>query len=267
MYPIRQRLQRYYEDIVRNDLIRTYQYRNTHEIPEIDKIVLNMSIKDAIYDKKMILPGLIILEMLTGQRAVVTKAKKSISNFKLRKESPIGIQLTLRKESLYLFLDILVFITLPRIRDLTHKYLNQQQINTSFQSYSRYFPQENSTRNKGSIEFVYTNDFEYNSTKGKKNIENSKMESFRLIHSRKVQFPMKQIFNGQVSFGFKPSEILLFPQIEREYDRFYKAFGMDVTLVFKARQKLMIHQSQYIQMQIMTFLSAFQLPFKEHYQN
>lgn len=265
MYPIRQRLHRYYEDIVRNDLIRTYQYRNTHEIPEIDKIVLNMSIKDAIYDKKMILPGLIILEMLTGQRAVVTKAKKSISNFKLRKESPIGIQLTLRKESLYLFLDILVFITLPRIRDLTHKYIDQKQINTSFQQYTRFFPQESNHRNKGSIEFLDTNDFDR--IQGKKNIEDSKIESFRLIHSRRVQFPIKQIFNGQVSFGFKPSEILLFPQIEREYDRFYKAFGMDVTIVFKARQKLMIHQYQYIQMQIMTFLSALQLPFKEHYQN
>lgn len=92
-------------------------FRNRMQVPRIEKIVLNMGVGDAVSDAKLIDEAVMCLRDITGQKPVVTKAKKAISNFKLRENMPIGCKVTLRKERMYEFFDRLVGITIPRIRD------------------------------------------------------------------------------------------------------------------------------------------------------
>lgn len=108
--------QKYFEEIV-PALKKQFEYKNTMEVPRIQKISINQGLGKAIVDKKMIDTGIEELTMITGQRAVETKSKKDISNFKVRKGMPIGVRVTLRGDKMYEFLDRLVAIAMPRIRD------------------------------------------------------------------------------------------------------------------------------------------------------
>ncbi|WP_263081755.1 50S ribosomal protein L5 [Endozoicomonas sp. Mp262] len=90
---------------------------NVHEVPRITKITLNMGVGEAIGDKKVIENAVADLEKIAGQKAVVTKARKSVAGFKVREGWPIGVKVTLRKERMYEFLERLVDIALPRVRD------------------------------------------------------------------------------------------------------------------------------------------------------
>lgn len=108
--------QKYFEEIV-PALKKQFEYKNTMEVPRIQKISINQGLGKAIADKKMIDTGIEELTMITGQRAVETKSKKDISNFKVRKGMPIGVRVTLRGNKMYEFLDRLVAIAMPRIRD------------------------------------------------------------------------------------------------------------------------------------------------------
>jgi large subunit ribosomal protein L5 len=94
-----------------------FGYKSAMEVPELEKIVLNQGLGDAVADKKLIDVAVAELSSITGQKAVVTYAKKDISNFKLRKGMPIGAKVTLRGNTMYEFLDKLISIALPRIRD------------------------------------------------------------------------------------------------------------------------------------------------------
>ncbi len=107
---------KYFEEIV-PALTKQFEYKNSMEVPKIQKISVNQGLGKAIADKKIIDNGVDELTMITGQKAVITKSKKDISNFKVRKGMPIGARVTLRGDKMYEFLDRLVAVAIPRIRD------------------------------------------------------------------------------------------------------------------------------------------------------
>ena len=108
--------QMYVEEIVPN-LMEKLHYKSIMQVPKIKKISINQGLGAAVNDKKLIQSGVDELTLITGQKAVSTKAKKSISNFKLREHMPIGAKVTLRGRMMYEFLDRLISVALPRVRD------------------------------------------------------------------------------------------------------------------------------------------------------
>ena len=98
-------------------LMNEFSYKNIMEVPKIEKIVLNMGLGEAVQNPKIVDSAVEELSMIAGQRAVVTRAKKSIATFKLRQGMPIGCRVTLRQDKMYDFLAKLVHIALPRVRD------------------------------------------------------------------------------------------------------------------------------------------------------
>ncbi len=111
------RLKDLYKKEIVPSLIEDFQYKNTMQVPKINKIVVNMGLGQAVQNVKIIDYAIAELKQVTGQQPVVTKAKKSIATFKLRKGMPIGCKVTLRGERMYEFLDRLLNIGLPRVRD------------------------------------------------------------------------------------------------------------------------------------------------------
>jgi large subunit ribosomal protein L5 len=98
-------------------LMKDFNYRNIMEVPKLEKIVINMGLGEAIQNVKILDSAVEELAIITGQKAVITKASKSIASFKLRQGMPIGCMVTLRKEKMYEFLDRLLNVALPRVRD------------------------------------------------------------------------------------------------------------------------------------------------------
>ena len=111
------RLQEKYLTSVRAELAEKFAYKSTMQIPKIEKIVINMGCGDAVANAKVLDDAVEELTIITGQKPIITKAKKSIANFKLREGMPIGCKVTLRGERMYQFLDKLINIALPRVRD------------------------------------------------------------------------------------------------------------------------------------------------------
>ena len=111
------RLKKYYQTELRDELKNKLGLKNVFEVPKITKIVVNMGVGEAASDSKKIESATIDLTTITGQKPMVTKAKKSIAGFKLRKGVNIGCKVTLRKDRMYEFLDRLIYIALPRVRD------------------------------------------------------------------------------------------------------------------------------------------------------
>ena len=111
------RLQEHYVKVVRPAMMKEFNYQNPREVPRIEKIVVNMGVGKAVQDGKKLQAAVNELAMITGQKPVVTKARKSIATFKLREGMNIGCKVTLRRERMYEFLDRLVTIALPRVRD------------------------------------------------------------------------------------------------------------------------------------------------------
>jgi len=111
------RLKKHYEEVVRPKLQAQFKYENALEVPTIEKIVLNMGVGEAVNDTKKVTAAAADLALIAGQRPVVTRARKAISTFKVRENMPIGAKVTLRKTRMYEFLDRLVTIALPRVRD------------------------------------------------------------------------------------------------------------------------------------------------------
>ena len=110
-------LKTYYEDEVASKLKETFEYKNPHQIPKVEKIVVNMGLGGAIQNIKILDSAQAELKAITGQSPVVTRAKKSIAAFKLREGMPIGCMVTLRRWKMWDFLEKLINITLPRVRD------------------------------------------------------------------------------------------------------------------------------------------------------
>ena len=106
-----------YNDKIKNELMKEFNYKSVMEVPKLDKIVINMGIGEGAHDDKFIEAALKDLEIITGQKPVVTKARKSIAGFKLREGNPIGVKVTLRGEKMYTFMEKLIKVSLPRVRD------------------------------------------------------------------------------------------------------------------------------------------------------
>ncbi|MDR3012394.1 MAG: 50S ribosomal protein L5 [Chitinispirillales bacterium] len=106
-----------YQKTVVPALMKRFSYKNVNQVPCLDKIVINMGVGDAVGDAKLIDEAVNCLRDISGQKPVVTRAKKAISNFKLRENMPIGVKVTLRGVRMWEFFDRLVAITIPRIRD------------------------------------------------------------------------------------------------------------------------------------------------------
>ena len=111
------RMRKMYDETIIKAMTDKFGYKNVMEIPRIDKIVLNMGVGEATQDKKKVDQAASEMELIAGQKPVVTKAKKSIAQFKLREGMPIGVKVTLRRERMYEFLDRYITIALPRVRD------------------------------------------------------------------------------------------------------------------------------------------------------
>jgi large subunit ribosomal protein L5 len=111
------RLQQYYRETVVPELMKRFGYKSVMQVPRIEKITLNMGVGEAVADKKVIENAVADLERIAGQKPVVTKARKSIAAFKIRAGFPVGCMVTLRRGRMYEFLDRLISIAIPRIRD------------------------------------------------------------------------------------------------------------------------------------------------------
>ena len=111
------RLKEMYDKTIVSDLMSKHNYKNVMEVPKLEKIVVNIGCGDATTNSKLLEASMRDLELITGQKPVATKAKKSIAGFKLREGQAIGCKVTLRGENMYNFLDKLISITLPRVRD------------------------------------------------------------------------------------------------------------------------------------------------------
>jgi large subunit ribosomal protein L5 len=111
------RLKTLYEQRVRAELMEKFGYKNPMQAPRLEKIVVNMGVGEAVNDRKKVDAAAVELTLIAGQKALVTRAKKSVATFKLREGMPIGAKVTLRRERMYEFLDRLVTIALPRVRD------------------------------------------------------------------------------------------------------------------------------------------------------
>ena len=111
------RLQEHYEKVVRQTLVEEFKYSNEMQIPKLEKIVVNMGLGESGRETKKVEGAIADLMAITGQKPVVTLAKKSIANFKLREGTTVGCKVTLRRGRMYEFLDRLVTIALPRVRD------------------------------------------------------------------------------------------------------------------------------------------------------
>lgn len=111
------RLEQKYHDQVRDAMKERFQYGNVMEIPRLEKVVLNMGVGDAVGNPKVLVAAVKEMEAIAGQKVMVTKARKSISNFKLREDQKLGCKVTLRGRRMWVFLDKLFNIVLPRIRD------------------------------------------------------------------------------------------------------------------------------------------------------
>jgi large subunit ribosomal protein L5 len=111
------RLKADYDERIVKAMTERFGYKNRMEVPRLDKIVVNMGVGEATQDKKRVETAAAEMQQIAGQRPVITKAKKSIAQFKLREGMPIGCKVTLRRERMYEFLDRLVTVALPRVRD------------------------------------------------------------------------------------------------------------------------------------------------------
>ena len=111
------RLKQYYKDSVVKAMTEQFGYTSIMQVPRIEKITLNMGVGEAVADKKVMEHAVGDMEKIAGQKAIVTKAKKSVAAFKIRDDYPVGCKVTLRRERMYEFLDRLVTVAIPRIRD------------------------------------------------------------------------------------------------------------------------------------------------------
>ena len=111
------RLKETYQNEIVDAMIKKFEYKNIMEVPKLDKVVINMGVGEAKDNAKLLDAAIADMEKITGQKAVVCKAKKSVANFKIREGMPIGCKVTLRGEKMYEFVDRLVNLALPRVRD------------------------------------------------------------------------------------------------------------------------------------------------------
>ena len=111
------RMKKRYDDVIAKAMTEKFGYKNHMEVPKIEKITINMGVGEGSQDKKKVTTAAEEMALISGQKPVITRAKKSIAQFKLREGMPIGCKVTLRRERMYEFLDRLITVAMPRIRD------------------------------------------------------------------------------------------------------------------------------------------------------
>jgi large subunit ribosomal protein L5 len=111
------RLRTQYDEVIKPELLKQFEYKNVMQLPRLEKIVLNMGVGEAVADTKKVKSAAEQMELIAGQKPVITHARKSIAGFKVREDMPLGVKVTLRGVRMYEFLDRLVNIALPRVRD------------------------------------------------------------------------------------------------------------------------------------------------------
>ena len=111
------RLKELYTNEIMDAMMKKFEYKNVMQVPKLDKIVINMGVGEAKENAKLLDAAIADMELITGQKAIATKAKKSVANFKIREGMPIGCKVTLRGEKMYEFADRLINLALPRVRD------------------------------------------------------------------------------------------------------------------------------------------------------
>jgi large subunit ribosomal protein L5 len=111
------RLREHYNNVIRTALMKEFNYKNPMEVPRLDKIVINMGVGEATQDQKKLQAAAADLTAIAGQKPLITKSRKSIANFKLRENLSIGCKVTLRRDRMFEFLDRLISVALPRVRD------------------------------------------------------------------------------------------------------------------------------------------------------
>jgi len=111
------RLRTQYDSEIRKALTEQFNYTNPMQVPSLDKVVLNMGVGEGVADRKKVENAAADLSLIAGQKAVITKSRKAIANYKLRENQPIGCKVTLRKAKMYEFIDRLINVALPRVRD------------------------------------------------------------------------------------------------------------------------------------------------------
>ena len=111
------RLKELYKNEIVDNMVKKFGYKNIMEVPKLDKVVVNMGVGEAKENAKLLETAVKDMELITGQKAVLTRAKNSIANFKIREGMPIGCKVTLRGEKMYEFVDRLISLALPRVRD------------------------------------------------------------------------------------------------------------------------------------------------------
>ena len=111
------RMRSYYDEVVRKAMTERFGYKNAMQVPVLDKVVINMGVGEAVADRKKVESAASDLALIAGQKAVITKSRKAISTYKLREGQPIGCKVTLRKSRMFEFIDRLINIALPRVRD------------------------------------------------------------------------------------------------------------------------------------------------------
>ena len=113
------RLKEQYQNEIVDAMIKKFGYKNIMEVPKLDKVVINMGVGEAKENAKVLESAIADMEKIAGQKAVVTRAKNSVANFKIREGMPIGCKVTLRGEKMYEFVDRLINLALPRVRDFS----------------------------------------------------------------------------------------------------------------------------------------------------
>ena len=111
------RLRKQFDEEIVDAMMKKFEYKNKHQVPKLEKIVINMGVGEAKENSKILDSAISDLEIISGQKAVVCRAKKSVANFRLREGQPIGCKVTLRGEKMYEFADRLINLALPRVRD------------------------------------------------------------------------------------------------------------------------------------------------------
>ncbi len=111
------RLRKHYDEVIRDALTKEFNYQNPLQVPRLEKIVLNMGVGEAVGDTKKVTTAAAELALIAGQKPVITRARNAIAGFKVRENMPIGAKVTLRKVRMYEFLDRLINVALPRVRD------------------------------------------------------------------------------------------------------------------------------------------------------
>ncbi|MBN8920550.1 MAG: 50S ribosomal protein L5 [Rhizobiales bacterium] len=111
------RVRKHYDDVVRKTLIERFGYKNPMQVPGLEKVVINMGVGEGVNDRKKVDNAAADLSLIAGQKPVITRSRKAVANFKLRENQPVGCKVTLRQARMYEFIDRLVNIALPRVRD------------------------------------------------------------------------------------------------------------------------------------------------------